>query len=261
MSADDARLFLTNSQRDADLEGNTNTTADQCLERFLAKGGTFQYISDFSTTSKSVILISPGDAVYPICSGGYCRSQTLWALLHPFQDHITLFAPHSARYGWDPYNGRINRCRNEDRENLPDAFAHFFGIEKSLRFGFEHAGTWAKIEKSPTADALHHIFSYYNDHYFGPQTLPSNGKRLYIAFGKNAHVTLHRLNQANSTLAEVSVIAIELEDLATNPPEALQTTSRSIAAYSHLATLIKATLDLTPLTEEIDNYATSTTAS
>ncbi len=96
------------------------------------------------------IRLNLNDAVYPVCTGGFCRSKALWAILEPICNQIVLFPPHAARVGWDPYNGQINRYKNYAQEVVPDEFNAYFGMEKAERFGFENISEWKIIEQSPT---------------------------------------------------------------------------------------------------------------
>ena len=71
----------------------------QRLDNFLAKGGTINQISHPLEAEQPRISLMPGDTVYPICSGGICRSQTLWAILQTCAKRLQLLRPHAARYG------------------------------------------------------------------------------------------------------------------------------------------------------------------
>lgn len=227
---------------DGDLEKNPSTAAHQCIKVFLQKGGSLQSISNLSDSAVSSIQLNVGDAVYPICSGGWCRSQALWAILKPLSDQIVLFPPHAARVGWDPYNGQINRYRNYAQEEVYDEFSSYFGMEKSLRFGFEHDSEWRLIEKSPSKEELQKITQFYDEHYFGPNSSwhqRQGKKRIYITFSNNAHVTLFRLNQSNENLKDVTVIAIDSEDLITYPPSFLNANQRSVKAYENFSNLLR----------------------
>lgn len=233
-------------KKDEDLEKDPNSSAERCVLSFFEKGGVIKCIPDLLDSREYKIQFNEGDAVYPICSGGWCRSQTLWAILQPFSDQIILFPPHAARVGWDPYNGQINRFKNYAQEILPDEFDLFFGFEKSLRFGFENDFEWKSIEQSTTNESLKNISQFYDQQYFGPESSwqGKQGKnRIYIAFSKNVHVILHRLNQSNENLTGVTVIAIESEDLITHPPAFLNTTSRSIKAYEYFTDLLQQIFD------------------
>lgn len=234
----DAQRLADSICKDSDLECHSATTVQRCLQDFFQKGGTLHCVSNLNEVSAPQVDLSVGDAVYPICSGGVCRSQTLWALLRPFADQIVLFPPHAARHGWDPYNGKINRYRNIGQEDLPDEFSLCFGVEKSLRFGFENEPRWKSIEQKPTNEGIQEIHDFYNQHYFGATRENRSQRRVYVAFSNNAHVTLHRLNQTNESLERVTVVAIDSEDVITRPPEFLHTYPRSRLAYEHFAHLL-----------------------
>lgn len=228
-------------QIERSLETNRYTTAQQCLEGFLAKGGTLQCVTLGSERDAGSIRLNPGDAVYPVCSGGVCRSQTLRALLAAYyeSDHFVLFPPHGARHGWDPYNGKLNRARNAVMESMADEFALYFGVEKLARFGFDQG--WESLGAQPTAAELHAITEFYNEHYYGPHSSwqgCQGSRRVYISFGSNTHVVMHRLIQANETLDNVVVVAIDAEDIVTFPPPELGIVPRSKEAYAHLSALL-----------------------
>jgi hypothetical protein len=235
---------------DEDLEHNSTYTLHKCLEDFVLKGGNLISIPNLSDEAKPQVHLNSGDAVYPICSGGFCRSQALWAILHPFSDQITLFPPHAARHGWDPYNGQINRFRNRAQEDVPDDFSIYFGKEKAERFGFENSPEWGYVEQSPTREGLAAISQYYDRNYFGPGSsweARRRKKRFYVAFSSNAHIVIYRLNQTNNSLKDVTVVSINSEDLITYPPPFLETTSRSTQAYQHFTELLKKIVNLSHL--------------
>lgn len=215
---------------------------------FFKKNGILQSIPDLSQEDVAPpVRLNLGDAIYPVCSGGWCRSQALWAILHPLSNHIILFPPHAARVGWDPYNGKINRYRNYALETDPDEFSTFFGMEKSLRFGFENTSEWKSVEEQPTDESLETISKFYDQYYFGPQSSwqgKQGQKRVYITFSNNAHVVLYRLNQANDDLKGITVIAIDAEDLISHPPIFLKTTPRSLKAYQYFSSLLTRIFDL-----------------
>lgn len=240
----------------SDQELEVICSANKCLEEFLSKGGTFQSIPDLLTVTTPQIELNPGDAVYPVCSGGWCRSQTLWMVLEPYSKQIILFPPHAARVGWDPFNGQINRHRNYEAELALDAFKDHFGKEKALRFGFENDVEWKAIEKSPTQVGLKAISQYYDEHYFGPNSSweGNQGKRrIYITFSKNTHVILYRLNQTHESFDNVTVIAVESEDIITDPPDHLNTSARSVKAYGYFAELLNKVLIFQPCNNDIKN--------
>lgn len=235
-------------KKDEYLERDPNSSAQKCLEEFCKKGGSIQCISNLIEATAPKVQLNLGDAIYPICSGGFCRSQALWAILKPFSDQIILFPPHAARVGWDPYNGQINRFRNYAQEKVPDEFNAYFGIEKAQRFGFENNSEWEFIEHSPTSEGLNKISEFYSKNFYGPNSSwvgLKGKKRVYIAFSNNVHVALYRLNQTNDNLKDVTVIAIESEDLITYPPSFLNTTSRSTTAYEYFTNLLRQIFDLT----------------
>lgn len=237
---------------DQDLENDPNTMARKCLQEFLQKGGRLQSIPDLSAVESPCIRLHANDAVYPVCSGGWCRSQALWAILKPYSSRIILFPPHAARLGWDPYAGEIRRYLNEAQEELHDEFSAYFGIEKALRFGFEHAHLWKQIEALPTQEGLATLSHFYDHAYFGPSSAwqgQQGSRRVYIAFSHNAHVVMHRLLQTNDSLAQVTVIAIDSEDIITNPPAFLNTPSRSRKAYEYFSTRLAQLVDVNLLSE------------
>ncbi|CRX38281.1 hypothetical protein [Estrella lausannensis] len=212
------------------LEKHDRSRGQRCLREFLARGGSFHsYPFDISS-----FTIKEGDAVYPICSGGWCRSQTLHALLKPHSDSLVLFPPHAARLGWDPYNGQINRYRNYEGEKKHDEYALCFKREKELRMGFENDADWKAVEAAPTKEGLASIRAYYNEHYFGPGSSFKGKKgkrRVYITFASNAHVVLFRLLETNHSLKDVHIVALDLEDLVSSPLKEWNTTPRSKKAY------------------------------
>ena len=235
---------------DEDLEKDPATAAKKCLQDFFHKGGVLQSISNLSSVTQPSVHLHVGDAIYPVCSGGWCRSQVLWAILQPYSEQVILFPPHAARVGWDPYNGQINRYRNYAQEIVPDEFAAYFGIEKALRFGFEHDSSWKLIEKLPTDEGIKTISQFYDQHFFGPNSSwqgKQGKKRIYIAFSNNAHVVLQRLNQSNQSLTGVIVVAINSEDLITYPPDFLNATSRSTKAYEYFSKLLTQLFDFSEL--------------
>src|ERR1700722_3198157 len=83
-----------------DLENQADSSVSTVLAEFRAKGGTFIRLDGDAPPYH----LAAGDAVFPACSGGNNRSQTLWGVLLPYADQITLMQPHATRYGFDPYN-------------------------------------------------------------------------------------------------------------------------------------------------------------
>lgn len=234
-------------QAEEELEQHPHSTAELSLQTFFQKGGHLHPISDLLEGDEPAFQLQKEDAIYPICSGGWCRSQTLWALLHPFSDKIVLFPPHAARLGWDPFNGKTNRDRLCPFRTTPDEFSTWFGQDKALRFGFENTDKWDPLQKAPTEEGLNEITRYYDQGYFGPNSIWQGKKgkrRIYIAFATNVHVVLHRLNQANDQLNSVTVVAIDSEDIITSPPASWNTPSRSVKAYAQFAEALKKALDI-----------------
>ena len=231
-------------KQDEKLEATRLFSAKRCFDAFVEKGGRLQSIHHPSEATAPLIQLNEGDIVYPVCSGGLCRSQTLWALLSSFTDKITLIPPHAARFGWDPYDGNIYRSLNYLHEIMPDEFSLCFGMEKALRFGFENHEEWLSIEESSSSEGLKKISGFYDLYYFSPPQ--GKGRRVYITFSRNAHVVLHRLNQTNESLNNVLVIFIDIEDIITTPPEFLHTTPRSVKAYQHFSNIISKLLGCVP---------------
>lgn len=225
----------TSLQVEQDPDLNTpDTNVPVCLERFYAKGGTLHVITDNSPR----FTLLPGAYIYPICSAGACRSQALWGHLKKnFDGRITVFPPHAANRGWDPYNGRINRDRNHPETAVEAAgFTQHFGFEKARRAGFENNDIWEAFGKSPGQDQLQKIRDYYNKHYWGG-TSDGCTIRVYIAFMHNAHIALKRLDEANSDLKNVVVVALNVADLISTPP--VQSVGRRTKeAYAHFEKLL-----------------------
>lgn len=235
---------------DEDLEKDSVTSSKNCLQDFFHKGGVLQSISNLSLVTHPNVRLHMGDAIYPVCSGGWCRSQVLWAILQPYSDKIVLFPPHAARLGWDPYNGQINRYHKYAQKIVFDEFSSYFGIEKAVRFGFEHASSWSLIAESPTAADIKTISQFYDQHYFGPNSAwrcKQGKRRIYITFSNNTHVVLHRLNQSNENLKGVIVVGINSEDIITFPPDFLNTTPRSTKSYEHFSKLLTRLFDFSKL--------------
>lgn len=231
---------------DKDLEKDPNSTAKACLQKFLQMGGTLQTIPDLTAIREPQVHLHPNDAVYPVCTGGSYRSQTLWAILQPLADRILLFPPHAARVGWDPYTGSIKKTQSSG--TAVDAFTEYFGFEKAIRFGNEHTPAWRQIQASPTEAGIKSISTFYDTHYFGPQSSWQNKqgtRRVYIAFSHNAHVVMYRLLQTNDSLKDVVIVAIESDDLVCHPPAFLNALPRSLQAYDYFANLLIPLFDLT----------------
>lgn len=232
-----------------DLQSNSETTGKKCLKNFKAKGGTFITLNPFEKKPTPFVLL-PGDIVYPGCSAGFCRSQTLWALLAPYRSSITLFAPHATRYGCDPFNGKVNWRGHENLSHLKDEFVAWAGYPKILRFGYDRLPRWKKMGSNPTAKDLAKITEYYDEHYYGPFSVSKElrgGRRVYITFAVNAHVLLYRLNQNHEELHDVVVVHIDLDDLISKPLSEWNTHARSEFTYKKMAKLLESVLDFSLL--------------
>lgn len=202
-----------------------------CMDEFTQRGGKFIHLNP--NYSDNIFELHPKDEVYPSCTAGFCRSQTLWALLSP-HENLTLFPPHATRYGFDPYNGAINWHKNLETELQEDEFPWHQG-KKAMRFGYDHfydlIGSY-EVDSSK----LKEIRDYYNRHYFSSTT---SFRRVYVTFAQNAHVILYRLNQANDQLDGTVVVSIDLDDYITRPLKEWNTTPRSAVAYQEFALILK----------------------
>lgn len=198
----DMQISLTNSQFiDERLEETGVWTLSACEERFWDKGGQIFIPGRFK--------IETGDALFPVCSAGVCRSQALYMLLKELipPGQVELFPPHASRRGFDPYNGEVQIHREVVKY---DAFEQVFGTRRHLQFGFEHRERWAL-----TGYNAEEMKRYYDTHFFGKG---SARRRVYIAFASPVHVVLKRLVEANSDLSDVCLVAIPLADEISNPP-------------------------------------------
>lgn len=241
------KAFLLPTEAELDLQLNEATSWQNCLAEFEQKGGSFIRIED-QAPQKSFALL-PGDAVYPICSGGFCRSQVLWFLLKPFRESIALFPPHAQRYGFDPYNGKINWHRNTSMEQIYDEFNLWAKEPRIPRFGFDAFDSLKEL-KAADAEQLNQITQYFSMHYFSPQSQLEGQKgtrRIYLSFDKNTHVVLHRINQASQSLKDVTVVHFPFCDLVTHPLPEWGTFPRSQIAYAKFAEMLRALLDLSAL--------------
>lgn len=231
-------LFLT--EADEDLQIHENSELEKVLFEFNSKGGTCIRINTDNPTMKAILL--PGDEVYPACSAGFYRSQTLWALLKKYEDKIMLIRPHATRYGFDPYNEQVNWHRKHN--NIPiDEFELWFSIPKAIRIGFDIFGDLSE-ETIVSPEKLNEIKEYYDKAYYGPQ---SGSRRVYMSFDKNTHVILYRLNQTNENLDNVIVYHFPLQDLVTNPLVEWNILSRSDQAYRQFSRILLELLDFSQL--------------
>lgn len=233
------------------LEENHISTVEKELAEFLLKGGTFQAVRPFDLDrfdSKKITLY-PNDAVYTACSAGFCRSQTLWALLKPYQSNLVLFPPHATRYGLDPYNGKPNW--NHDLGGYGDEFHLYFDECKSIRFGYPEFEKYSLLkDEEASQSVLDELSSFFNAHYFGEQSSWQGKKgtrRVYLVFAANAHTVMYRLNQSNQDLRNAIVYFIDSDDYITKPKPEWNVLSRSKEAYQKFAEILEPILDLSHL--------------
>lgn len=245
-----AENILFPHEADRDLQADEATSINNVLSKFQTQGGTFIRIG-MPETGKTIQL-RPGDAVYPICSAGYNRSQTLWFTLKPYQDKIVLFPPVGARYGFDPFNGKINWNLNITHEKGHDEFFLWAGEPKATRFGYEQFGH-LRGQETVTEEQLAQVLHFFNQHYYGPESNWKGQKgqrRIYISFDRNTHVVLHRLAQTNASLENVLVMHLPFNDMVANPLPEWNTFKQSAIAYEKFAQLLKALVDVQLLQNE-----------
>lgn len=227
---------------DEDLQLNANSTVEKVILEFTRKGGAL--IRADQGIVKAIIL--PGDVVYPACSAGACRSQALWALLKEREDKIMLFPPHATRYGFDPYNNKMNWHRSRKEHATPDEFALWAGEPKATRAGFDVFGhLWD--EKNVTSEQLEQIREYYDVNYYGAQNKIKGRRHVYIGFDKNTHAIVHRLNQSNTSLENVVVYHFPLQDLISNPLDEWNTPPRSHDSYEKFSKILLEHVDFSHL--------------
>ena len=128
-----------------ELQASPYSSLENSLRLFTAKGGTLIRLDG----GQAPFILLPGDAVYPSCSGGNNRSQTLWKVLCPYASKIALNAPHATQYGLDPFNGQVDWTRVRPRDNL-DEFSAWSGFSKKTKFGWDTFQAWlTKTEATP----------------------------------------------------------------------------------------------------------------
>lgn len=228
-------------EMDEDLRDIPAASLETVLAEFSAKGGTIIRL-DVATAPFQIAI---GDIVFPSCSAGHNRSQTLWALLRPYASSIVLMKPHGTRYGFDPYNGKVNWHRAPWRIRPEDEFALWAGTDKTKKFGADVFGEWLS-KQDVTDEELAMLQAYYNNEYYHPN-VPAGTRRVYITFAKNAHIHLYRLNQTNDNLNNVYVLFYPIEDLIKEPLPEWNVAPHSIGAYSHLGDMLLERLDLSLL--------------
>lgn len=234
------RCPITVEETEAELQSNPESSIETLWKQFTAKGGVLIRMDN----GVSPFQLLPGDVVFPSCSGGNNRSQTLWGLLRPYADRIILKQPHATQYGFDPYNGQPNWLRIKSA-NKNDEFYLWTGVEKSKKLGWDLFRDWI-LKAEATPEELQPMLEFYNREYYAYQ-VPAGTRRIYITFAKNAHVHLFRLNQTNESLANVIVLFYPLEDLIKHPLPEWNTFHGSVKSYSELAALIRRYLDLSKL--------------
>lgn len=225
-----------------DLESEGVTSFASVKARFLALGGTLRRLSP--SAGATAFQLHHGDVVYPVCSAGFCRSQTLWILLESYGAAITLMPPHAAGYGFDPYNGKVNWRINRSEEakaSQSDDFRLWAHRDKALRFGYDRFQHLADAEV--TAEELDAIKAFYSTHYYGPAQIGQR-RRVYLAFAQNAHIVMHRLCESNKDLSNVVVVHLPMQDLITTPPASWETYPRSKIAYERYHALLKPLFEL-----------------
>lgn len=233
------QLLLQDHEIDEDLVQQGHSLM-AILAEFHEKGGTFIRLDE---NGPQRALMFPNDSVFPACSAGFCRSQTLWALLKKFENKIALYPPHATRYGFDPYNGKMNWQRKRKIITF-DEFELWAQMPKSIRMGFDVYGShWD--HKEATEEQLQQMLHYYNTHYYGPNT-PSN-RRVYFSFDKNTHAILHRLNQTNVNLSQVIVYHFPLQDFITHPLKQWETVPLSYKSYQQFSLILLNLIDTSKL--------------
>jgi len=225
------------------LQKNPESSLETVLTNFLAKGGVIYQLEGLSQPFKFL----PGDYVFPACSAGFNRSQTVWALMKPYAEIIHLHSPHATRYGFDPYNNEANWIRSQNMR--PPAFDEFMlwtgGIPKHTRLGWDIFANWLS-ECEASQDDLKMMREYYDNEYYHP-AVSSETRRIYITFAKNAHVHMYRLTQVNDNLENVIILFYPLEDLIQSPLPEWYTVPRSKKAYKKFSRILLRHLDFETL--------------
>lgn len=187
-----------------------------CLETFLKKGGRI-FFWEGEKDKNFPFQIKQKDILYPICSGGQCRSQVLHLMLNEFKGEFKVTAPHASRVGYDPYNDEL---MIDHLPKINDKFSHAFGAKKKKQLGFTFAS------KSPRP--IEELKKYYDEKLW---QCKKDVRQVYISFSKPVHVVLKRLIEVNRTLNNVIVLAFPFDDEITFPPEKLGMKSGSVEAY------------------------------
>lgn len=203
---------------------------DQVLAEFEAKGGVFVRMEN-----DTLFQLRQGDVVFPACSAGQNRSQTIWASLLKFSDKITLMPPHATQYGLDPYNDQPNWLKAKEALS-EEGFIAWAGLPKSEKFGWDLFPHFLEM-KNPSQDNLSLLKDYFNKTYYHPEAYLKD-RRIYVTFQKNAHIHLFRLNQTNESLEKVVVLFFPLDDLIKHPLPEWETEPGSLKSYKELSKLI-----------------------
>lgn len=230
---------------DKELECKDEAKLNILVSNFIAQGGRLDIIPKEVGTDIHKLRLTEGAAVFPVCKGGSCRSQTVAHMLDKsFKERILLMPPLAAHHGYDPYNGRTNRDRSSNNDK-GDQFFDWAQHGKYLRAGFENASEWDKIHdrqmrEEDVRQELPQITAYYNEHYFGP--VP-NRQRIYIVFEVNVHCVLKRLSEVTpESFKDVRIIVINWKDTIT-APEDQSIVRRSVQAYQAFANKLTSVLD------------------
>jgi hypothetical protein len=229
-------------ETDKELQEDPTSSLETSLREFKAKGGTLIRL-DGDTVPYQIL---PGDMVFPSCSGAQNRSQTLWNLLRPYSDRISLKQPHATFYGFDPYNGKANWLRKKSSDQVHnDEFHLWAGVARSPKLGWNIFEGWF-TRSDATPEVLETMLNYYTREYFNPD-IPAETRRIYITFQRNAHIHLYRLHQTNDSLENVVVLFYPIDDLIKHPLPEWDAAPRSIKTYIELAKKLERHLDLSQL--------------
>ncbi len=226
---------------DSFLEKKEETSVSRVFEEFKSKGGSLYRLGD----EISPFQLLPNDVIFPSCSSGKNRSQTVWKILESCDQKIQLMSPHAVRGGNDPYNGRIKKWCDPSKFKLkPDGFVEWAGGSKKVSmFGEESFQQW--WEKKDEPETLGKMKEYYDKVYYETH-FSSETRRVYITFQENAHVHLQRLSETNHSLDNVVVLyfAFPIDPLKCPKSQLWKESTRKIEAYIGLAEIVNAGLDL-----------------
>ncbi len=236
-AATSSKIF--DNEAEVTLQQNPETSLSTVLEQFEAKGGTLIRLADDATPFQFLM----NDVIFPSCSGGNNRSQTLYAVLSPYADKIVINLPYATRYGFDPYNNQTNWVNNHLPTN--DEFELWAGTPKQTKFAWKEFAAWLGKTEA-TEEELAVMREYHNREYFSP-SLPEGTRRIYITFAQNAHVHLYRLAQTNDSLENVFLLYYPMPDLICTPHPEWHTKPQAQKAYVELSALLRLFLDFSQL--------------